>query len=265
MQAKADSQRARRNSPTSLIARRWQIFVRLFALICATTVTFSGCHHPRTAQINIPAPEFNFGLVDEGVEISHDFNIENRGERPLEITKAESTCGCTVPTVKNKIIAPGAIGKVNVRVDTSMKQGVIRKEVKIISTDPIHPVTSVFVYMDVKNPHAGLSARGIAKIFTGRCAACHVNQGIGKMGEDLYMADCAMCHGFRAEGAVGPSLSVSDYHDKNVRTYTSAVISHGSKTHPSMPGFLKSAGGPLTAEQIASIIDYLRWRSDNLH
>lgn len=240
-------------------------FIGILLITGLAVIILTGCYQDRQPRISIQTSEFDFGPVDEGIEISHNFAIENRGDAPLKIIKAESSCGCTVPTVKDKTIAPGGIGEVRVTVDTAMKQGLIRKEVKITSNDPLQPVISMFVNMTVKDPHTGLSAQGKAKIFTGRCAVCHVDQGIGKMGEDLYLADCAMCHGFNAEGAVGPALTPRNYHDKNVREYTIAVTSQGSRTHPSMPGFLKSAGGPLTAKEIASIIAYLRWHSDNLH
>ncbi len=99
-------------------------------------------------------------------------------------------------------------------------------------------------------------------MFAGKCATCHVQQGIGKSGEDLYIADCAMCHGFRADGGEAPSLVRFNYSHKPVTAYVRDIISHGSRSHLSMPGFLKAAGGPLTAAQIDSLMQYLSWRSD---
>jgi len=36
-----------------------------------------------------PEREYAFGSIDEGVEIKHDFIIENQGQAPLEIKKVQ--------------------------------------------------------------------------------------------------------------------------------------------------------------------------------
>jgi hypothetical protein len=65
---------------------------------------------------------FNFGKVKQGEEINHVFKFKNTGDQPL-VVEAKGSCGCTVPEVPVDPIAPGAIGELGVKVNTSNKRG----------------------------------------------------------------------------------------------------------------------------------------------
>jgi hypothetical protein len=89
--------------------------------------------------------EYAFGSVKEGEVVSHDFTFTNTGKVPLLITKARSTCGCTVPAYPEQPIAPGAEGVISVAFDTNNKYGRQRKPVTI--TANTYPASTV-VYVD---------------------------------------------------------------------------------------------------------------------
>lgn len=228
--------------------------------------SLAGPHQVLLPEISLPEKEFDLGKIDEGVQVRHVFKIKNIGKRSLYINKTESTCGCTVPTLKKKSIEPGETVDLDVLMDTSMKQGSVSKQITIHSNDPLHRKAIIFLKAQVRSPHADLGngEQRVAKIFMGRCAACHVEKGKGKIGEDLYIADCSMCHGFRAKGVPGvaPALIPLDYHNKQISDGLKEIVCRGSKTHRSMPGYLKSAGGPLSEAEIDSLLEYLRWKSD---
>jgi len=240
----------------------------LFTLVASLPLLCSGAlagpHLVLIPKISFPETEFDMGIVDEGVEITHVFKIENHGEKKLLIKTAFSTCGCTIPHIKDKEIPPGGTGNLEVVMNTSMKQGDVTKPIEIHTNDPVTPVSTLYIKAHVKSPHGALGTDRTAAIFKGRCAACHVAKGIGKEGEDLFFADCAMCHGYRAKGvpAVAPALIPFDYHDKDFAESMKRIISHGSKVHRSMPGYSKDAGGPLDEKSIDSLIDFLRAKSD---
>lgn len=226
----------------------------------------AGPHNILLPEISIAEKEFNFGKVSEGVETRHVFKITNTGKKTLKIFKTEVKCGCTVPKLKKDEIAPGETVDLEVVMDTSMKQGNISKPITITSNDPLHRQSVILLKAQVRSPHAelGTGEERVAKIFTGRCAACHVEKGKGKIGEDLFLADCSMCHGFRARGVPGvaPALVPFDYHQKDFASAMRKIIAYGSKSHRSMPGYLKSSGGPLSDSEIDSLVEYLRWKSD---
>jgi mono/diheme cytochrome c family protein len=224
----------------------------------------AGPHLVLCPQVSFPETEFDLGEIDEGIEISHKFKIENHGKKTLLIKTAYSTCGCTVPHIKKKEIPPGESGDLDVVMNTAMKQGDIVKPIEIRTNDPVNPVSTIYIKARVRSCHGELGTDRIATIFSGRCAACHVKNGVDKFGEDLFFADCYMCHGFRAKGipSVGPALIPFDYHNKDLAAAMKKIIAIGSKSHRSMPGYATDAGGPLSDKQIDSLVDYLQTKSD---
>lgn len=98
-----------------------------------------------TARIEFELIEHAFGEVKEGAVIKHDFAFVNTGKTPLLITKARSTCGCTVPDYPEEPIAPGEGGIVSVAFDTKNKYGRQRKPVTIIANT--YPAMTT-IYMD---------------------------------------------------------------------------------------------------------------------
>lgn len=226
------------------------------------SLTLARAAEPDRPIIDTPETEFDFGTINEGVEVKHTFVLRNTGTKRLEIKAAFSTCGCTVPRIKQREIAPGQTGELEVILDTSMKQGSVSKPVEIRSNDPDKPAVTVYIKANVKGAHAEMGDVK-AKIFTGRCAACHVEKGKGKQGEELFVADCGMCHGFRATGikGVAPSLVLGNYDDEAFCAAMTQIISFGSPQHRSMAGYLNEAGGPLSAKDINSLILFLKKRS----
>lgn len=227
----------------------------------------AGPHQILVPEISISENEYNFGKLEEGIETHHTFKITNKGKKALRIFETKSTCGCTVAKLKKDVIAPGETVELEIVMDTSMKQGNVSKPITIKSNDPMHRLLTIHVKAQVRGPHSDLASSGeqrTAKIFTGRCAACHVEKGVGKIGEDLFIADCSMCHGARARGipGVAPALTPFDFHQKDFAAHMKKIIAYGSKAHRSMPGYLKSAGGPLSEAEIDSLVEYLKWKSD---
>ncbi|WP_020571830.1 DUF1573 domain-containing protein [Neolewinella persica] len=91
------------------------------------------------------ANKFTFGSVKEGEVVNHDFTFTNTGKVPLLITKARSTCGCTVPAYPEQPVAPGEGGVISVAFDTKNKYGQQTKAVTI--TANTYPASTV-VYID---------------------------------------------------------------------------------------------------------------------
>lgn len=243
-------------------------------------------------KISFEERSHDLGNVAEGIEIPYTFKIHNIGGEPLKISNVNTSCGCTVLNLKDKIIEPGKTGDLEVIMDTTLKQGFVKKSIDISSNDPKKPKTQIFLSAFVQpsanklkereketqqnnqgdmvdgpmgftpvNPHLGLSTSGKVKIFAGKCAACHVTPGVGKVGRDLFLADCAMCHGMKAEGGMGPGLLSINYNDPAVLAYIQKTIRYGSASNLSMPGFAKEVGGPLTNHEIDTIVSYLKEQS----
>lgn len=85
------------------------------------------------AKVSLAEKVFDFGTVKEGTKITHDFKVTNTGKVPLLIQDATSTCGCTVPEINKKPIAPADSDIIHVVFDTKGKVGYQEKPVTIFT------------------------------------------------------------------------------------------------------------------------------------
>ena len=99
----------------------------------------------------VDKPVVDVGAVKKGDSIRHDFVIRNAGDAPLEITEVKPSCGCTVAEF-DKVIPPGASGKVSVVVETDAFGGGIAKAVTVFNNDTANPKLSLVVKANVREP-----------------------------------------------------------------------------------------------------------------
>ena len=86
-------------------------------------------------KMQIVEPSYDAGeMYKTNKKIQHDFIIKNIGAAELQIKNARPGCGCTV-TQFDKVIAPGAEGKVTASVDISHFKGQIEKGIDLETND----------------------------------------------------------------------------------------------------------------------------------
>lgn len=83
------------------------------------------------ARIEFAEETYDFGTIEQGTTVSHEFRFRNTGKVPLLISDARSTCGCTVPKVPQQPIPPGEEGAILVRFDSEHKIGQQNKPITI--------------------------------------------------------------------------------------------------------------------------------------
>lgn len=83
------------------------------------------------AKIIFEEVMFNFDTITEGQIIDHTFNFTNKGKKPLLISEAQSTCGCTIAKYTKGILEPGDKGLVEISFDSNGKTGFQDKPVSI--------------------------------------------------------------------------------------------------------------------------------------
>jgi hypothetical protein len=72
--------------------------------------------------------------------VEHTFAFTNTGKKPLLISNARSTCGCTVPDWPKEPIMPGKSGVIQVRFNTENKA---KEQVKPVTiTANTYPATN---------------------------------------------------------------------------------------------------------------------------
>ena len=90
-------------------------------------------HITKMPHIQIAEDIFDFGDLQEGESVTHDFVIKNIGAESLIISSAKGSCGCTVPLWPKEPVLPGNEAKVQVTFNSVGKKGIQRKTVTLIT------------------------------------------------------------------------------------------------------------------------------------
>jgi|OpeIllAssembly_1097287.scaffolds.fasta_scaffold195541_1 cytochrome c5 len=193
--------------------------------------------------------DFDFGNVSEGDKTEHVFEFSNTGDHDLLIDKVVATSGSTKAKASSKVFKPGEKGNITVVIDMRGKKGFFYKTVDVYTNDPITPVTTLSLKIHVKD-QMHMDQYKATEIFTEKCSGCHVEQGKGKSGWDLFKADCFMCHN------AGKTTSLSTMNKKPRADMLKAIKEGVDNTL--MPGFDLKYGGPLNETEITSLIDLIK-------
>lgn len=96
-----------------------------------------------TAKGGVPVIAFDkmvhdFGRIQAGEVVEYSFKFKNTGSRDLLITRAEASCGCTVPDWPKAPIRPGDSAYIKVKFDSNGRpEGYTEKEIFVeANTDP---------------------------------------------------------------------------------------------------------------------------------
>ncbi len=87
-------------------------------------------------------------MPQEGVKHSQTV-ITNTGTDSLRISEIKSECGCTVPDVLKRVLAPGDTTMLKITFRSKHYKGDLLKRVTVVSNDPASPRTQVKVKVQV--------------------------------------------------------------------------------------------------------------------
>ena len=200
--------------------------------------------------------------------VPFSFWVTNVSSEVVTINSVRTSCGCTIaklPSLPWKL-DPGNSGEIPVTMSTAGKMGSIEKAVMVDSTTGMktlivranmpaggnQPVAGGIDPDRLKNMQMALADRQI--VFKGECAKCHAEPAVDKTGEQLYVAACGICHDSVHRAAMVPDLKALRHptNEEHWRKWT-----RSGRPGSMMPAFAKSEGGPLTDEQIESLVKFL--------
>ena len=92
---------------------------------------------------------FDFGKVNQGEKVQHNFEIKNTGKKELLIRKTKSSCGCTVSQLEKTTVPPGESTFIKVTFNSSGRQGKEDRDITVITNDPFKPVSVIFLNGEV--------------------------------------------------------------------------------------------------------------------
>ena len=86
-----------------------------------------------TPNIEMLETSYNFGEIQQGESVTHDFILKNTGDADLIISAAKGSCGCTVPEWPKTPIAKGEEATIKVTFNSAGKSGKQNKTVTLVS------------------------------------------------------------------------------------------------------------------------------------
>src|SRR5580765_5184853 len=123
---------------------------------------------PRAAtgpKIQFASIEYDFGKVEAGVVVKHDFVFTNIGVATLEISDVRPGCGCTAAGKWDKKVKPGKTGIIPLEFNSANFSGTVSKQATVISNDPGHSNVVLEIKGTVWKP-IDVSASMVAFIFS---------------------------------------------------------------------------------------------------
>lgn len=91
---------------------------------------------PRIEQVE---ESYDFGTVEQGTKVIHDFKFKNKGDADLIITDVKTSCGCTAAVTSAKTIPPGGDGTLKANFNTAGRGGPQTKTITVVTNDPEKP------------------------------------------------------------------------------------------------------------------------------
>jgi len=197
------------------------------------------------------------GELSNSDPIEINLVLENNSTEAVSGIQVTGSCGCTVVEFGAPALRAGEQGKLRLKIDPIGKRGKTLKTLFIQFQYRSNPISiQKHLEFTIVNLSAHSATFDNEKFFGPKCGSCHAVPAHGKTGQDLFISTCAFCHGLNAQGASGPGFTRLSYLRRLNRSEAKAIITFGLP-EGFMPGFGLTAGGPLTDEQIDSLVDYL--------
>jgi hypothetical protein len=102
-----------------------KLFCFIFILLTAAGLNAqtTAVNPANGSRLQFTEKGFDFGTIDEGIKVSHDFEISNTGDSNLLLINVQASCGCTVPTWPRQPIKPGEKSKITVVYNSARRAG----------------------------------------------------------------------------------------------------------------------------------------------
>jgi len=176
-------------------------------------------------QLRFVELEHQFGEVETGKSVEHEFAFTNTGPGVLAISKVTTGCGCTAALATAREVPSGGTGKVKVTFQTTGYKGQTTKQAYVESNDPRQPKVTlslnctVKVALDSEPPHYyfgtiayGTTANQTIRVFSPQGQAFHINR-LTPASPSIRCSEVrpSAKGGYEFDITVGPGLPVGQF------------------------------------------------------
>lgn len=121
---------------------------------------FVGLGFLSAQEIELSESTVDLGNVKNGGKAIATVQVKNTGDKPLIISEAKASCGCTVPKWPKEPIAPGKSADMTIEYTTTTKAGAFNKTVTI-SSNAVTEGRKIFRIKGVVEGAGGASAAAV--------------------------------------------------------------------------------------------------------
>lgn len=115
------------------------------------TATFLLCAAVTAGPIiSFEKSEHNFGAIEKGEKVTHNFKFKNTGDADLKILDVKTSCGCTSATPEKDTYAPGEAGEIPVTFDSDRFSGEITKSITVTSNSDDAQKATLKIYANIR-------------------------------------------------------------------------------------------------------------------
>jgi mono/diheme cytochrome c family protein len=260
----------------------WKRSACALAVCLAVTIAVAQVPAPNTATpvtaplqpavANVPLTNLTFDALTQEyhaqpgeTEARFTFTVTNVSDVAVHVLTITASCSCTKAQMPRTpwIISPHTTEQFHATMQLAGKPpGDNTKYLTISSTNGVKvvyakahiPLPSAPSTMTDRQKNQELAKSDRQAVFRNDCAQCHVTPVMGKLGKELYDSACGICHDSEHRATMITDLG-SLNHPVDAEFWR-LMISNG-KPATMMPAFAQSQGGPLSQEQISSLVDYL--------
>lgn len=104
-------------------------------------------------DIVVPETRYDFGRIGPKDVVEKTFILRNDGDAPLTISRAYTTCGCTIAEISASVIPPGKVATVRLVFDAGFHDAAgqtVRRGLIIESNDPNQSQAEIWVQATVR-------------------------------------------------------------------------------------------------------------------
>jgi hypothetical protein len=134
-----------------LTMKKTTIFLTLAVVAIATTSCFPFGFKPFSSDplLVVDRPQHDFGAIPATDVVQTVFKVSNNGGKTLEISRIQTSCGCTAGMMDSQTIKPGGSSRLKVTFDPRGKHGRQARTLWLFSNDPKNPQQQLVIMSDI--------------------------------------------------------------------------------------------------------------------
>ena len=102
----------------------------------------------------VDSVQHDFGSIPASETVSHEFTVSNKGGAPLNISRVQTSCGCTAAVIGHQFLKPGESTVLKVTFDPRGRTGTQSRTIWIHSNDPKNSQKQIVISATMPAPSA---------------------------------------------------------------------------------------------------------------